>query len=60
MLIVVGWPFVALLWQLAALPLYFCQLESVDAIETGQSRESERAKRWCSGAERRDAMSDGS
>lgn len=30
--------------QLAALPLFFCQLQPFDAIETVQDREIERAK----------------
>lgn len=36
MLIVVGCTMVAIVWQLAALPLFFCPLEPFDAIETGQ------------------------
>lgn len=32
------------LGQLAALPLFFCQLQPFDAIETEQGREIERAK----------------
>lgn len=44
MFMVVEWTSVTSLGQLAALPLFFCQRQPFDAIETEQDGEAESAK----------------